>query len=147
MSVRLSKARLARLLFGGRPRETHRKGPHAAANRSSQHKNEPRLERTCPSTCYFFSHGSIVPTNDHSLVRQTRRLYCLLEHVAEEDGNARSALRRATRAGQPPYGLDASRRVACSPTDAVVMLRVALTHCPEAVPDIRAALNSTQPKP
>jgi hypothetical protein len=30
---------------------------------------------------------------------------CLIEHVAEEDGNTRSALRRATRAGQPPDGL------------------------------------------
>jgi hypothetical protein len=72
---------------------------------------------------------------------------CLIEHVAEEDGNARSARRGATRAGQPPYGLDAWRRVACSPTDAVVMLRVALTHCPDAGSEIRSALNSTQPKP
>jgi hypothetical protein len=70
---------------------------------------------------------------------------CLIEHVAEEDGTAGSALRRATKTGQPPDDLD-EWRVACSPTDAVVMLRVALTHCPDAVPDIRAALNSTQPK-
>jgi hypothetical protein len=72
---------------------------------------------------------------------------CLIEHVAEEDGNARNALRRATRAGQPPDGLNAWRRVACSPTDAVVMLRIALTHCPDAVSEISSALNSTQPKP
>jgi hypothetical protein len=71
---------------------------------------------------------------------------CLIEHVAEEDGNARTALRRAARAGQPPDGLD-GWRVACTPTDAVVILRVALTHCPDAVSEIRAALNSSQPKP
>ena len=70
---------------------------------------------------------------------------CLIEHVAEEDGNARSALRHATRAEQSTIGLD-EWRVACSPTDAVVMLRVALTYCPDAVSDIRAALNSPQPK-
>jgi hypothetical protein len=66
---------------------------------------------------------------------------CLVEHVAEEDANASSALRRADSDGQRPDGR-AQWRVACSPTDAVVMLRVALTHCPDAVPDIRAALNS-----
>jgi len=66
----------------------------------------------------------------------------LLEHVAEEDGNAHSALRRASKDGQTPDGLR-EWKVACNPTDAVVMLRVALTHCPDAVPDIRAALNST----
>ena len=71
---------------------------------------------------------------------------CLIKHVAEEEGNARSALRRAARAGEPPDGRD-EWRVACSPTDAVVMLRVALTHCPDAVSGIRAALKSTQPKP
>jgi hypothetical protein len=71
---------------------------------------------------------------------------CLVEHVAEEDPNAGSALRHATREGQLRSGL--SRwRVGCSPTDAVVMLRIALTHCPDAVPDIQAALNSTQPEP
>jgi hypothetical protein len=70
---------------------------------------------------------------------------CLIEHVAEEDGNARTALHHATRAEQSPDGQD-EWRVACSPTDAVVMLRVALTHCPDAVSDIRAALNSPQPK-
>jgi len=67
---------------------------------------------------------------------------CLVEHVAEEDGNASTALRRATINGQRPDGLH-EWRVACSPTDAVVMLRVALTHCPDAVADIRAALSST----
>ena len=71
---------------------------------------------------------------------------CLIEHVAEEDGTAGSALRRATKTGQPPDD-PGEWRVACSPTDAVVMLRVALTLCPNAVPDIRAALNSTEPKP
>jgi len=71
---------------------------------------------------------------------------CLIEHVTEEDPNAGSALRRATKEGQPRSGLS-GWRVACNPTDAVVMLRVALTHCPDAVSDIRAALNSPQPKP
>ena len=70
---------------------------------------------------------------------------CLIAHVAEEDGNARSALRHATRAEQSPDGLS-KWRVVCSPMDAVVMLRVALTHCSDSVSDIRAALNS-QPKP
>ena len=58
---------------------------------------------------------------------------CLIEHVADEDGNARSALHRASKDGQRPDGMR-EWRVACSPTDAVVMLRVALTHCPDAVP-------------
>ena len=71
---------------------------------------------------------------------------CLIEHVAEENGSARSALRGATKDRQRPNGIR-EWKVACSPTDAVVMLRVALTHCPDAVPDIRGALNSTQPKP
>ena len=71
---------------------------------------------------------------------------CLIDHVAEEDGNAEGALRRATKLRQPPDGLGAGWRVACSPSEAVVMLRVALTHCPDAVSDIRAALNSPQPK-
>ena len=72
---------------------------------------------------------------------------CLIEHVAEEDGNAHRALRHASKDDrQTPDGLR-EWKVACSPTDAVLMLRVALTHCPEAVPDIRAALDSTQPKP
>ena len=66
---------------------------------------------------------------------------CLIEHVAEEDGNARRALRNATRAEQSLDGLD-EWRVACSPTDA--------SSCayalPDAVSDIRAALNSPQPK-
>jgi hypothetical protein len=72
---------------------------------------------------------------------------CLIEHVAEEDGDAQGALRRATKVRQPPDSPRAGWRVACSPSEAVVMLRVALTHCPDAVSDIRAALNSTQPKP
>jgi hypothetical protein len=67
---------------------------------------------------------------------------CLIEHVSEEDVNARSALLRAKKHRQLPDG-DHGWRVACSPTDAVVMLRIALTHCPDAVPDIRAGLNST----
>lgn len=71
---------------------------------------------------------------------------CLLEHVAEDDGNAQSALRGATKDGQTPDGIR-RWRVACTPTDAVIMLRIALTHCPDAVPDMRAALNSPQPKP
>jgi hypothetical protein len=70
---------------------------------------------------------------------------CLMEHVAEEDDKAHSALRRATKDGQPPNGPQ-EWRVACSPLEAVVMLRVALTHCPDAVPDIRAALDSPQTK-
>jgi hypothetical protein len=70
---------------------------------------------------------------------------CLIERVSEEDGNAHSALRRATKDGQSSDDLR-RWRVSCSPTDAVIMLRIALTHCPDAVPDIRAALNSPQPK-
>jgi hypothetical protein len=71
---------------------------------------------------------------------------CLIERVAEEDDNAHGALRRATKVGQPPDGLR-RRRVACSPTDAVIMLRIALTRCPDSVPDIRAALYAPQLKP
>ena len=71
---------------------------------------------------------------------------CLIERVAEQDGNARSALRRATKDGQQPPDDLRRWRVSCSPTDAVIMLRIALTHCPDAVPDIRAALNSPQSK-
>ncbi len=70
---------------------------------------------------------------------------CLIEHVAEEDSNACSALRRATKEEKPRSDLS-GWRVVCSPTEAVVMLRVALTHCPDAVPDIRAALNSPHTK-
>jgi hypothetical protein len=70
---------------------------------------------------------------------------CLIEHVAEEDGNAERALRHASKDGRTADGLH-EWRVTCSPTDALVMLRVALTHCPDAVPDIRAALDSSQPK-
>jgi len=70
---------------------------------------------------------------------------CLIEHVAGEDSNAHRALRHASKNGQTADGLR-EWKVACSPSDAVVMLRVALTHCPDAVSDIRAALNSSQPK-
>ena len=71
---------------------------------------------------------------------------CLLERVSKEEGNAHGALRRAAKDGETPDGLR-RWRVACTPTDAVIMLRIALTHCPDAVPGIRAALNSPQPKP
>ena len=50
---------------------------------------------------------------------------CLVQHVAEEDTNARSALDRATKDGQRPSGIR-EWKVACSPTDAVVMLRLRL---------------------
>ena len=69
---------------------------------------------------------------------------CLIGCVSEEEGNAHGSLRRAAKDGETPDGLR-RWRVACTPTDAVIMLRIALTHCPDAVSDIRAALNS-QPK-
>jgi hypothetical protein len=80
----------------------------------------------------------------HFSVKQDDYNY-LIEHVSGEDGNAERALRRASKDGQTPDGLH-EWKVACSPTDAVVTLRVAPTHCPDAVPDIRAALDSSQPK-